>query len=47
MEENAVEVFHHYCVHLPSSLLIQIFQLVGRAMLLWRRYGRIQEALYD
>ena len=24
-EENAVEVFHHYNVHLSSSLLMQIF----------------------
>ena len=25
VEENAVEVFHHYGVHLSSSLLMQIF----------------------
>ena len=42
VEDNAVEVFHHY-VLFP---LDANFQLVGRATLLWRRYGRIQGALY-
>ena len=31
---------------LVRSPLDANFQLVGRAMLLWRQYGRIEEALY-
>ena len=44
VEENAVEG-SLWC----SLVLFPLdanFQLVGRSLLLWRRYGRIQEASY-
>ena len=46
MEENAVEVFHHYGVHLSSSLLMQIFSwLAGLYMeTIWKNTGGF---LYD
>ena len=44
-KNNAVNVFHHYVVHLSSSLLMQIFSWLA-GLLLWRRHWRIQEALY-
>ena len=45
VERNAVEVFSSLWCSLVLFILGADFQLVGRAMLLWRQYGRIQEAL--
>ena len=40
VEENAVEMLHHYGFHISICPLNGNSQLVGRVMLLWRRYGK-------